>query len=975
MQSNRISASLARICAAGWIAIAMLPEARAENQGVALDAEALKFAVAAFEERCAICHEADGNSEDAKFNLVDEAWQHGSQLAEIEKTIRDGIPGTLMKPQSEHFTPEQIATLAKYVRFLGQGASEGEMSPPEPTAQPPATDQVPAPISIRIAPSGPTLWGPGAYQRFLVLGRFEDGIERDVTEACELSISHPALASVVGPARVVAHADGVTQLRAEIAGLAAQTELRIEDFGEPRPFSFQRKIGGILTKRGCNASDCHGGVKGRGGLKLSLSALDPREDHDWIVEGGVYQVLSPEPKGERVSRINLEEPEQSLLLLKPTMEVDHEGGKVLRKDSAEYDAILEWIRAGAPFDDDGAERLRIDRLEVLPREAVLAPDGGHQILVTAHLANGRSEDVTDQAHYKSNNKEVARVSREGRVQAGARGETDVLIHAAGRFATARFGVIEKTLEDYPDAPTNNFIDEHVFAKLHKYHIIPSEVSSDADFLRRVCLDLTGTLPPAHRAREFLADTDPDKRAKLIDVLLGTPEYVDYWVFRFSDLFRVRLGGGTNHGELYWYWVRNSIGTNKPYDQIARERLAAQGWGGPGRHFMWASKRRPLPALLAEDIKVFMGRRLDCSQCHNHPYETWTQNQFWGLASFYGRITATEWVSDQVLYDDPDGQEYDFGQDGKQTVEFKQVIHPRTKELVEPSFLDGAPLAAENRDDPRLALAEWVTSHPYFAEAIVNRMWGSFFGRGIVDPVDDFASTHQPSHPELLEALAEDFRRNGHDLKRLVKLIVNSRTYQLSSVPNETNEHDTINYSHAIPRALDAEVLLDAIVAVTGVPVVYDRSAGKVSGISVGKMPIGTRAVQLRDPVTWPSRFMDVYGRPTRQSVPERGGKPNVEQALHMIAGETYTEQLLKEGGRIDELTKKGASNRQVVEELYLAALCRYPSQAELAGIETLFGEQSKLASNSFFSQNPERREVIEDLLWALISSREFAYNH
>ena len=587
-------------------------------------------------------------------------------------------------------------------------------------------------------------------------------------------------------------------------------------------------------------------------------------------------------------------------------------------------------------------------------------NGKQQLLVTASLSNGRREDMTGHVHYQSNNREVVKVTSGGLVEAVNRGETAVMIRTAGQAVSARFGVIAEQISDYPDVPRRNFIDDYVFAKLRKFHIVPSELSTDEEFIRRVCLDVTGTLPPPQRVRGFLASQDPQKRDKLIEILLHSPEYVDYWTFRFGDLFRVGLGPVPN-GHASWEWVRNSIAENKPYDQIARERIAAQGYDGPSRHYMSAP---PLERVVAEEVRVFMGRRLDCAQCHNHPYDTWSQDQFWGLAAFFGRLTATTYGGpfqvDLVVIDDPAGQESDYGVMGNTSLTFRKVIHLRTKEEVEPRFLDGKVLPEEKRSDLRLELAERITAHPYFAEAIVNRMWSYFFGRGIVNPVDAFRVTNVPTHPRLLEALAQDFKEHGYDLKHLIRLIVHSRTYQLSSWPNQTNKDDEMNYSWARPRPLDAEVLLDAISAVTGVAEVFDYHSG---GRVAGKAQPGTRAINLKAPVSWASRFLEIYGRPGRASVPEREGKPNLAQALHMWVGSTYSEKLARREGRLNRLLESGASDQKVIEELYLAALSRLPVGREQAELERMI------------TQQPSRREAIEDLLWALVSSREFACNH
>ncbi len=804
-------------------------------------------------------------------------------------------------------------------------------------------------LSIRLVPKEVTLWGPKASQRFLVLARYTDGLERDVTPQSRLSLSNQEVAAIKQPARVVAKADGKVLLAAEFRGQVAKTGIRIEGVEEARPFSFQRDIGGIFVRLGCSSSDCHGGVKGKGGFKLSLNALHPRDDYKWTVEGGTYQVLAAEAGGEKNPRIDLQEPEKSLLLLKATFEVPHGGGQRFTVDSEEYRTVLDWIGRGAPFGEQAEDEIaQLERVEVFPKEAVLDKTGSHQLLVTAHLTNGRREDITDRVLYVSNNLQVVEVSPEGLVKVVGTGETAVMIRAAGHATSASFGVIADPVSNYPDLPpARNFIDEHVFAKLRKFNIIPSNLCSDEEFLRRVCLDVTGTLPPPPRVREFLANKDPQKRERLIEALLDSPEYVDFWTFRFADFFRVMWTK-----RPYRTWLRNSIAQNKPYDQMARERVAAEGNAGPGGHYFKRTGELLLPhQKMTEDVRVFLGRRLDCAQCHDHPFETWSQNQFWGMAAFFGRLSRIR--EGNLVLDDPAGH-------GERR-EGPQVIHPRSKQEVEPRFLDGTLLPESERDDPRWKLAEWMTSprNPYFATVIVNRMWSYFLGRGLVNPVDDFRSTNPATHPDLLEALARDFVDHGYDLKHFIRLILQSRTYELSGTPNETNKEDRINYSRNWPRRLDAEVLLDAISRVSGV----DEDFVIHHFVGGGVEPPGTRAIHVPAEIT-PSHFLNVFGRPgLRETMPVRNLEPNLGQALHMLVGSTYSDKISREGGRLDGLLKKGASDREIVEEFYLAALSRFPTKQEVAGLEKAIGQSSS------------RRKAMKALVWGLIASREFAYNH
>jgi hypothetical protein len=815
--------------------------------------------------------------------------------------------------------------------------------------------------SIRIEPQGRTLAGAGASQQLLVIAEFSDGAERDLTDHAVWKLSDPSLARIDNDARLFALVDGTVTVTATVEGRSARSPMRIEHAQTQRPFSFGRDIEGIFTRRGCNAIACHGSVKGRGGFKLSANALNPREDYEWITKGGGYQVLIDAPSGARVPRVDVHEPTKSLLLLKPSMVVAHGGGLKLPKDSDDYRTILAWAKKDAPFGE--VSPAQVTSLEVTPRLVAFPASGRHRLLVTAHLADGSREDFTREVVYQVNNTEVATVTSAGVVSGIKSGETAVLVRAAGQTASAVVGVIGASASAYPEVPRTNFIDDYIFSKLRKFHIEPSDLSRDDEFLRRVCLDLTGTLPPPARVRQFLASKDRNKRDKLIETLMATPEFVDYWTFRFSDLFRVSVaanGRSMKWSEMYSQWLRDSIATNKPYDQIARERVAAEGYDGPSRHFLPNTVLAPAAETSAEQVRVFLGRRLDCAQCHNHPYENWTQNQFWGLAAFFDRVfILSNTLTDSVIFDHPTGE--DLGSaDVRGSI---KLYHPRTKAEVKPAFLDGTIVPPSDHVNPRRAFASWITAHPYFAEAAVNRVWSWFFGRGLVEPVDDFRSTNPSTHPELLEKLAADFRDHGHDLRRLMRLIVASRAYQLSGVPNDTNKDDEVNYSHAIPRPLDAEVLLDTISDVTGVPEVFTTSVSDAPAANAGQAPLGTRAINLHEADVYYSRFLELYGRPNRLTVPARSTKASLGQALDMLAGPAYNEKLMAKGSRLGRLLASGEPDAKIIEELYLAALGRLPTRGETTDLLKLIDRKDG------------QEAALKDFIWALISSREFAENH
>jgi hypothetical protein len=732
----------------------------------------------------------------------------------------------------------------------------------------------------------------------------------------------------------------------------------MEEADEPRPFTFAREIGGILTKRGCNDTACHGSVKGRNGFKLSLYALDPRQDYEWIVEGGTFRVLTTNDKP-RNSRINLKEPEKSLLLLKPTFSVPHGGGVRFEKGSPDYLTILNWIKAGTPYGDEAEKRgVTLERVEVFPKEVVLDAHGRQQLLVTAYLSNGRREDLTEQARYVSEDHGVIEVNDTGLIEAKKNGESNVFVRTTRGYAlSATVGVIERPIANYPKLEARNYIDEYVFAKLRKFQVLPSELSSDQQFLRRVCLDLTGTLPPPRRVREFLADKNPRKRDQLIEILLNSPEYVDYWGFLFSDLMRATpaTSYSPEGTKAFEDWVIDGIAGNKPYDQMARERIAAQGYSAPARNFYWLGELTTPELLMPELVRLFMGRRIECAQCHNHPFEAWSQNQFWGLAAFFAGFT--ELRDSKSIIDVLGGGHVDRPKE-------MMVLNPRTKEKVIPTFLDGKKLPEDQWMDLRMRLAEWMTSHPYFAEATVNRLWSYFFSRGIVEPVDDFRSTNPPTHPELLKVLAKDFRDTGYDLKHIIRIIVQSHTYQLSGTANETNKDDRINYSHALPRRLEAAVLLDAITSATGTPERFEfRPLAVLAKLAGGAPPLGTRAMQMI-PDLCPSQFMDAFGRSMRNALPVGPPQPNLLEALDMLAGPAYTSKISQEGGRLDRLLKQGASDEQIMEEFYLAALTRMPTPREKAELLKFLAQWSA-----------RRQETLAGLVWAIVSSREFAYNH
>ena len=689
--------------------------------------------------------------------------------------------------------------------------------------------------------------------------------------------------------------------------------------------SFVKDIVPIFTRSGCANSNCHGSIRGQNGFKLSLFGYEPDLD---------FQAIAP-----RMDKAN---PANSLLLRKPTFAVQHGGGERFKTGSLEYNAILEWIRDGAPYDSAGSPRLATLRVE--PAELLLTGLGARaQLRVTGTYTDGSSEDFTRKVQFTANDESVVEVSPTGEILTRRAGETAIMVRSLGKAVAARIAVVEKPpLAQYPAVPRHNFIDEHVFTKLRRLNIIPSPLSSDAEFLRRVYLDTIGLLPTLEETQAFLADTRPDKRARLIDQLLDRPELAEVWATRFSDLFRVGLlDQGHKGARLIYNWIRTSIREDKPYNQFATELLTASGnlFFQPTANFYYITEFSEPENIATNISQVFLGVRLECARCHNHPWEKWTQDDFWGFAAFFGRMAIK-----------------DTYQNDESQVHLKakgEVLHPKTKKPVSPKYLDG-PTDTEGLDeDIREKLAAWMTApdNPWFARAIVNRVLKHYLSRGLVEPVDDFRITNPSSNDALLAALSQDFTKNNYSLRHVFRVILNSRTYQLTSEPNDTNRHDQMNYSRYYPKRLMAEQLADAVGQVTGVPERYR-----------GHLP-GTRAMSL--PEGAPSYFLATFGRmKAREVICERDGQPDMAQAMHLISGDTLHKKLTAKEGLLDQwLNDSTLSNEQIVRRLFLSALVRDPDPREL------------FVSLQPLNTAANRRQAFEDVLWALFNSKEFLHNH
>lgn len=784
---------------------------------------------------------------------------------------------------------------------------------------------------VEILPGDLVLRGPTTEHRLVVEVTAAEGTNRDVTSEARFRSADPGVAEVNESGVVRAVSSGQTSIIADVQGNQHAVVVKVIHPGTPAAWSFRNHVIPVLTRSGCNSGACHGAAAGKNGFKLTLRGYDPELDH---------VALTRQAAGRRINKL---EPSRSLVLLKPTLSIPHGGGKRFDVGSLEYNVLAQWIASGMqpPSESDAT----IQRLEVLPDSAKLSLGAGQQLIVRAHFSDGNVEDVTKWAKYSSTDDSVATVDEQGRVKMQGQGEAAISVWYLSRVSLARVSAPFSNKVDsavYDAARRSNFIDELVIRKLRQLNIAPAGSCTDTEFIRRVYLDTAGVLPTAEEVEKFLTDKSRDKRSRLVDALLERSEFVDYWSYKWSDLLLVSSGKlSAKNTRAYYNWIRASVAANKPWDRFVRELTTASGNSHEsGAVNYYLIHRNPID--LAENYtKAFTGLSITCARCHNHPLEKWTQTDYYGFANLFARVSLKSGsTSGETVFSSSAGE----------------INHPRLGRPLAPRSLDGAPMTVDSGEDRREYLARWATSpeNLYFARAVVNRVWANFFGRGLVHPVDDLRATNPASNEELFEAVTKDFVARGFDIKRLIKTILNSATYQLSSETNEANVKDDRYYSHYIVRRLPAEVILDALSQVTGVP---ERFTG---------FPVGTRAMQLPD-TRVESHFLTVFGRPERinTSAAERQEDPNLAQALHIINGETLNRKLMAVGGALDSLLKLGMSNRSIVDHLYLSAYSRYPSAEE----------REKILAATEGENGEARRRVFEDLAWAIFTSKEFLFNH
>lgn len=794
---------------------------------------------------------------------------------------------------------------------------------------------------ISVHPPEAVLYWQNARQTLAVTARLFNGVVRDVTAQSQFTLEPDGVVSVNSEGVVTGVSEGRAKLWAHFGGKKAVALFEVREVGRQMETSFLNDVAPILTQRGCAGSNCHGSLRGKNGFKLSLFTSRPDLD---------YQEILQNDDGRRV---NLPDPENSLVLLKPTYSVVHGGGQRFGIDSVQYRAILAWLSSGAPYDIGTSPRLA--KIEVHPKERFLVgTEATQQLVVTGTYTDGTRRDLTRRVQYSCADDSVASVNENGAVRARKRGETAIMIRTLGKTAVARVAVIdEPPPPDYPGVAPYNRIDELVFARLKKLNVIPSELSDDSIFQRRVFLDTVGVLPTPAETRHFLSSQDPGKRTRLIDDLLNRPEFSELWTMLLADLFQVGQTAGKG-GEQMYRWLKQSVRENKPYDQLVRALLLGTGpfVFSPTANFNVGLMGGP-EGMAIQVSQALLGVRLECARCHNHPFEQWTQDDFYGLAAFFTRLERKQ---------EPYGRfehSVTIRPSHKPTYDFlgtsKELKHPKTGEYVRPKFLAGPTLQERPNQDPREELAQWITDpgNPWFSRAMANRVWKHFMGRGLVESVDDFRVTNPPSNDALLSALAESFAQLRFDLRKLVRLILTSRTYQLSAAPNQSNRDDHINYSRFYLKRLMAEVLFDAMGQATEI-------RPKIPGY-----PPGTKAISIAMGV--PNYFLRTFGKPAaRDVIQERDHQPNVTQAMHSISGDTIQELLTSSDNIIDRVLQSSDwSEERRTEEIYLAALSRFPTPQESRTIQDLLGR----------SDPAEQRRIYQDLLWAILNSKEFRYVH
>ncbi|MFT4587860.1 MAG: hypothetical protein ACI8QF_001958 [Limisphaerales bacterium] len=785
---------------------------------------------------------------------------------------------------------------------------------------------------LKVMPPNANLTTLRDRQPVVIQAIYADGITEDVSAQAKYTLADPKLAKFENHA-LYPIADGKTEMKIEFGGRTLKLPVTVAKAKEDRPISFKLDVMPVFMKSGCNSGPCHGSSRGKDGFRLSLFGFDPDGDYDRLTREFIGR------------RINLALPEDSLMMAKSVGSVQHTGGALFTKDSEYYDSLLRWLKAGVP--KDAADVAKAVSIEIFPKQVVLEGEGAKQRLtVRATYSDGTDRDITHLAAIVSNNDVSVLVSTDGVLTGGSRGEAFIL----ARYDTFAVGtqvlVIPKGLEfTFPDVKPNNYVDELVYAKLKKLRISPSELGADSVFLRRVYLDIIGKVPTPKEIAEFEADISTGKRERVISELIDRTEFADMWVMKWGELLRVRSqpqNGGyfsVKNTKMYYDWLREQIVNNVPVDKMVKELLASSGptFKNPAANYY---KLETQILATSENVaQVFMGMRIQCAQCHNHPFDRWTMDDYYSFAAFFTQVGRKrgEDPRDTIVYNSGGGEQK----------------HPVTKKNSKPKFLGGEYPEIKAGQDRRAILAEWIASpkNPYFARNLVNIVWAHFMGRGIIEPVDDVRISNPPSNPELLDELARRFSESNYDFKQLTRDICSSRTYQLSTQGNASNESDTQNFTKGSIRRMRAEVMFDAINNVT-------ENTEKFS-----RMERGKGAVQIYDGRV-SNYFLSTFGRAKRDSVCscEVVMDPSLSQALHLLNGDTVNNKVVS-GAVVKKLLAAKKTPREITDELYLRTFARKPTAAEWVKLEPFFKDEKKLET------------TLNDLFWSLLNSKEFMFNH
>jgi hypothetical protein len=788
--------------------------------------------------------------------------------------------------------------------------------------------------TLSVYPASTRLHGKAARQR-LIVTETVNGRAMDRTATARFDSLHPALVRVSADGIVSPAGDGEGTILVSYNGQQVKATVRAIAGDRLLPVTFEKDIEPILARAGCNAGACHGKARGQNGFQLSLLGFNPDFD---------FAAITQEARGRRIFP---GAPEQSLLLRKAAGLMPHGGGKRLLPEDDRFDMLRQWIAAGTPR-TPGTEPV-LERIYVEPGEGILDSGAEQQLVVTAHYRDGSTRDVTHLAMYQSNESALAAVDADGRVKAGPLpGEAAIMARYMEKFAVCNVLMPLPTpapAEAYANLPRQNFIDRLVWDKLQKLRITPSPPCGDTTFVRRAYLDAIGRLPAPAEVRAFLADRGPDKRARLVDRLLDRPEYGDFWANKWADLLRPNpYRVGIKAVFSLDSWLRDSFRQNKPYDRFVRELLTAQGSTFRNGAVTLFRDRREPDEITTIVSQLFLGIRLDCARCHHHPFEVWGQDDFYSFAAYFSCIGRKG-----VGLSPP----ISGGEEMVYTAASGAVKHPTTGKVMAMRPLFGTTAAGADDRDPRQVLADWIVSddNPYFAKVMANRVWADLMGRGIVEPIDDLRATNPPSNGPLLDALADHFRKEHYDIKKLIRTMMTSQVYQLSSTPGSRNGGDLRNYSRHYRQRLRAEVLLDAVGDVTGMRETF------------AAMPPGARAMELWT-VRSQSIFLDTFGRPDPNQDPpcERTSDTTVVQALHLMNSPELQRKIGADAGRAAALAASKKTPREIVDELYLLVYARLPKDAEM-----------QVCLGAFERPSMTRRQVVEDLMWALVNTPEFVF--